>query len=52
MEVILAAKGQGDQRVIEESSDLVYHLFVMLASRGLTPEDILGELEKRHTPKK
>ena len=51
MEVILAAKGQGDQRVIEETSDLVYHLFVLLASRGLTLEDILGELEKRHQPK-
>jgi len=52
MEVILAAKGQGDQRVVEETSDLVYHLFVMLASRNLTLEDILGELEKRHQPKK
>jgi phosphoribosyl-ATP pyrophosphohydrolase len=52
MEIILAAKGQGDQRLIEETSDLVYHLFVLLASRGLTLEDILGELEKRHTPKK
>ena len=52
MEVILAAKGQGKQRVIEETSDLVYHLFVMLASRGLTLEDILAELEKRHAPKK
>jgi phosphoribosyl-ATP pyrophosphohydrolase len=52
MEVILAAKGQGDQRVIEETSDLVYHLFVLLASRNLTLEDILGELEKRHQPKK
>jgi len=51
MEVILAAKGQGDQRVIEETSDLVYHLFVLLASRGLTLEDILGELQKRHQPK-
>ena len=51
MEVILAAKGQGDQRVIEETSDLLYHLFVMLASRNLTLEDILGELDKRHQPK-
>jgi phosphoribosyl-ATP pyrophosphohydrolase len=51
MEVILAAKAQGDQRVIEESSDLIYHLFVLLASRNISPADILGELEKRHQPK-
>jgi phosphoribosyl-ATP pyrophosphohydrolase len=51
VEVILAAKGQGDQRLIEESSDLIYHLFVLLASRNLTPENILMELDKRHQPK-
>ncbi|MBE0697367.1 MAG: phosphoribosyl-ATP diphosphatase [Anaerolineaceae bacterium] len=48
MEVILAAKGQGDQRVIEEVADLTYHVLVLLASRGLSPEDIRGELSKRH----
>jgi phosphoribosyl-ATP pyrophosphohydrolase len=52
MEVILAAKGQGDQRVIEETSDLIYHLFVLLASRNITLEDILNELDKRHKPQK
>ena len=51
MEVILAAKAQGDQRLIEESSDLVYHLFVLLASRNISPADILAELDKRHQPK-
>lgn len=51
MEVILAAKGQGDQRVIEETSDLLYHLFVMLAERKIPLQDILAELDKRHQPK-
>ncbi len=47
VEVILAAKSQGDQRLIEEISDLAYHVLVLMVSRGLTPEDIAGELEKR-----
>jgi phosphoribosyl-ATP pyrophosphohydrolase len=48
MEVILAAKGQTRQRMIEEVADLTYHTLVLLAEKGLTPDDILGELERRH----
>jgi phosphoribosyl-ATP pyrophosphohydrolase len=40
VEVILAAKAQGNQRLTEEVADLTYHLLVLLASRGLTPADI------------
>jgi phosphoribosyl-ATP pyrophosphohydrolase len=47
VEVILAAKSQGDQRLVEEVSDLTYHVLVLLASRGLTPADVLAELERR-----
>lgn len=47
MEVILAAKSQGNQRVIEESADLVYHLLVLLASRDLTLTDLQAELARR-----
>ncbi len=46
--VIVAAKGQADQRVVEETADLLYHLWVMLAWRGVTPEQVEAELEKRH----
>jgi len=48
VEIILAAKGQGDQRLIEESADLMYHLLVLLAHKGLTLEDVERELERRH----
>jgi len=48
VEVILAAKGQGDQRLIEETADLFYHTLVMLASKGLTLEDVEAELRRRH----
>lgn len=48
VEVILAAKGQGDQRVVEETADLVYHLLVLLVSRDQSWDDIRGELRQRH----
>ena len=48
MEVILAAKGQGDQRLVEELADLFYHALVLLAARGLTLADVEAELERRH----
>jgi len=50
VEVILAAKGQGDERVISELADLIYHCLVLLAQRGLTPGDVAAELERRHRP--
>jgi len=48
MEVILAAKGQADQRLIEEVSDLFYHTLVLLASRGLSLAEVEAELRRRH----
>ncbi|MCA9958397.1 MAG: phosphoribosyl-ATP diphosphatase [Chloroflexota bacterium] len=47
VEVILAAKGQGNERLIEETADLIYHTLVLLISRDLTWADVEDELEKR-----
>ena len=47
MEVILAAKGQGDERVVSEIADLFYHLLVLLAARGLTLGQVEAELRRR-----
>ena len=47
-EVVIAALAQDDLRLIEEVADLTYHTLVLLAARGLKPEDVLAELEKRH----
>jgi phosphoribosyl-ATP pyrophosphohydrolase len=47
-EVVVAALAQDDQRLIEEVADLTYHTLVLLSARGLTPKQILAELEKRH----
>ncbi len=48
IEVILAAKGQTDERVISEMADLLYHILVLLAARGLTLAQVEEELERRH----
>jgi phosphoribosyl-ATP pyrophosphohydrolase len=51
MEIILAAKGQGDVRLVEEVADLTYHLLVLLAYRRLLPDQIRAELARRHQPR-
>ena len=48
VEVIIAAKGQGDQRIIEEISALFYHTLVLLSAKDLTLSDVEDELRKRH----
>jgi phosphoribosyl-ATP pyrophosphohydrolase len=48
IEVIVAAKGQGDQRVVEETADLLYHVLVLLAARGQSLLDVEAELRRRH----
>ncbi len=47
IEVILAACSQGNERLVEESADLVYHLLVLLVANDLTWEDVLAELAGR-----
>lgn len=47
VEVILAVKGQGNERIVSETADLLYHILVLLVSRNLTWEDVLAELGER-----
>jgi phosphoribosyl-ATP pyrophosphohydrolase len=47
IEVIVAAKGQSDERVVSEMADLVYHSLVLLASRGIAWEAVEVELARR-----
>ena len=47
VEVIIAAKGETNERVLYELADFVYHTLVFLASRGLSWEDVEGELARR-----
>lgn len=48
VEVILAAKGQGNQRVVEEVSDLFYHTLVLLVHQGVSLTEVDAELVRRH----
>lgn len=48
LEVIFAAKGEGSQRLIEESADLIYHLLVLLSYKDLTLDQVKAELAARH----
>lgn len=47
-EVVVAALAQENARLVEEIADLTYHVLVLMAAKGLTPADILAELERRH----
>ena len=47
VEVVTAALAEGDERLIEESADLVYHLYVLLASRGIDIAAVEDELARR-----
>jgi phosphoribosyl-ATP pyrophosphohydrolase len=50
IEVIVAAKGQGRERIASEAADLVYHLLVLLAEKGVPWLDVEMELQRRHRP--
>ena len=52
VELIIAAGKQGRQRTIEESSDLIYHLFVLLVQQGISLAEIEAELIRRHSSEK
>ena len=46
-ETVIAAKTGDRKAVIHETADLWFHTLVMLAQQGLTPDDVLAELERR-----
>lgn len=46
-EVVIAAKGQGRERLVSEIADLVYHLSVLMVDEGMGWGDVYGELGRR-----
>ena len=52
LEVALAAVGETDGRLLGESADLVYHLLVLLRSRGLGIQAVVDELRDRHADRR
>jgi len=47
IEVVVSAL-QGRQQTVEETADLLYHLFVFLAEREVSLGEVVDELERRH----
>lgn len=50
LEAVIEAVSGNNERLIYESADLLYHLEVLLASKGLRIEDVAEELRQRHQP--
>jgi phosphoribosyl-ATP pyrophosphohydrolase len=46
-EVVIAAKGGKREEIVYETSDLVFHLLVLLGYCDIPPEDIYAELRRR-----
>ena len=50
LEAVIEAVAGNNERLIYEASDMIYHLIVLLTSKGLSIEDIAKELQVRHDP--
>ena len=48
VETVIEATNGTDDRLIYEASDMIYHLIVLLTSKGMRIEDLATELKKRH----
>src|SRR5258706_533275 len=48
LEVALAAAGEPDEQLLGEAADLLFHLLVLLRSRGLGVQAVIDELRNRH----
>ncbi len=50
LETVIEAVANNDERMVYEASDMLYHLIVLLTSKGLSIEDVAKELRQRHDP--
>ena len=48
-EVVLAGRAQSDERLAEETADLLYHLLVALRQRGVPLVKVMDELRRRRS---
>ena len=50
LELVIEATNGTEERMIYEGADMLYHLIVLLTSKGLRIEDLAKELQVRHDP--
>ena len=49
VETVIEATNGTDERLIYEGADLIYHMIVLLTSKGYRIEDLARELQERHS---
>ncbi|MCQ2253765.1 MAG: phosphoribosyl-ATP diphosphatase, partial [Bacteroidales bacterium] len=49
VELIIESKDQNDSLFLNEAADLLYHVVVLLSSRGKKIEDVIAVLKGRHS---
>ena len=47
-ETVMAGKDADPEKITHEVADLWFHCLVLLARHGLSPDDVLRELARRH----
>jgi phosphoribosyl-ATP pyrophosphohydrolase len=47
VETVVAAVAADEKAVVAESADLLYHLLVLWAARGIAPDEVWAELARR-----
>lgn len=52
VETVIAAKNRDREEIINESSDLIFHLLVMLTEQGIEFSEVISNLQNRHSDKK
>ena len=50
LETVIEATNGSSEKLVYEASDMLYHLVVLLTSKGLRIEDVAAELARRHDP--
>lgn len=50
LELVIEATNGSNERMVYEGADMLYHLIVLLISKGLRIEDLACELRERHDP--
>ena len=46
-ETVMVAKDGAKDKIVYETADLWFHSMVLLAQQGLSPQDVLEELDRR-----
>ena len=47
VEALTAALAGGEEELVGEAADVLYHLLVVLAARNVSLDDVMGELARR-----